>query len=93
MTTPCTNTAAPEPAVEITPSICLTQPCSVKVYPNGEHEGGETFNVTPDDMAGFDDIGELLGPKMDCVSKGMRWAENDGNICLEVLNPLSRCLS
>ncbi|CAM9469346.1 unnamed protein product, partial [Hapterophycus canaliculatus] len=63
----------PEEVVEVVPpSICLTQPCKVEVFNNGEHEAGKMFTVSPEDMDGLADIGELLGPKMECVSQGMR---------------------
>lgn len=61
-----------ESVVEVPPSVCLTQTCKVKVFHNGMHEGGATFDVSPSDMEGLEDIGELLGPKMGCVSEGMR---------------------
>lgn len=54
------------------PSVCLTQQCKVTVFHNGMHEGGSDFAVSPSDMEGFEDLGELLGPKMGCVSEGMR---------------------
>ncbi|CBN75608.1 conserved unknown protein [Ectocarpus siliculosus] len=62
----------PEKAVEVIPSVCLTQPCKVKVFHNGEHEGGKSFTVSPADVEGLQDLGEWLGPKMECVSQGMR---------------------
>ncbi|CAM9332570.1 unnamed protein product [Ectocarpus sp. 13 AM-2016] len=62
----------PEKAVEVIPSVCLTQSCEVKVFPNGEHEGGKSFTVSPADVEGLEDLGEWLGPKMECVSQGMR---------------------
>lgn len=62
----------PEKAVEVVPSVCLTQPCKVKVFHNGEHEGGASFTVSPADVEGLEDLGEWLGPKMECVSQGMR---------------------
>lgn len=67
----------PEEVVEvIPPSACLTQACWVEVFHNGEHEAGKNVTVSPADMDGLADIGELLGPKMDCVSEGMR-SENE----------------
>ncbi|CAB1105756.1 unnamed protein product [Ectocarpus sp. CCAP 1310/34] len=62
----------PEKAVEVIPSVCLTQSCNVKVFHNGEHEGGKSFTVSPADVEGLEDLGEWLGPKMECVSQGMR---------------------
>lgn len=56
----------------MSPSACLTEKCMVKVFHNGMHEGGNDFAVSPSDMEGFDDLGELLGPKMGCTSEGMR---------------------
>lgn len=58
--------------MEVVPSVCLTQPCKVKVFRNGEHEEGRSFTVSPADVEGLEDLGELLGPKMECVSQGMR---------------------
>lgn len=63
---------AQEPEPEPEPSVCLTQPCRVKVFHNGEHEKETLFTVSPADMEGLDDLGLLLGPKMECVSEGMR---------------------
>lgn len=67
-----TEVAKVEPQQEVKPSVCLTQTCAVKVFPNGEHEGGRSFRVAPFDMDGMEDIGQFLGPKMGCVSTGMR---------------------
>ncbi len=63
---------AQEPEPEPEPSVCLTQPCRVSVFQNGEHEKESVFTVSPADMEGLDDLGLLLGPKMECVSEGMR---------------------
>lgn len=59
---------------EVAPSACLTQPCRVTVFHNGMHEGGAEFVVSPADMEYFTDVGQFLGPKMECVSEGMRYA-------------------
>lgn len=56
----------------VPPSVCLTQPCLIQVFNNGEHENGKNFTVSPADMEGLEDVGQWLGPKMECVSEGMR---------------------
>ncbi|CAM9829612.1 unnamed protein product [Pylaiella littoralis] len=68
-----------EPEEVEPPSVCLTQTCQVKVYHNGEHEKGVIFTITPQDMEGVEDLGEWLGPKMECVSQGMR--KDEPNHC------------
>eukprot|EP00752_Nemacystus_decipiens_P008301 g7421.t1 len=63
---------AQEPMEVAPPSACFTQPCLLQVFHNGEHENGKNFTISPSDVEGVEDIGEWLGPKMDCVSEGMR---------------------
>lgn len=63
---------AQQPEEVAPPSACFTQPCLLQVFHNGEHANGKNFTVSPADVEGVEDIGEWLGPKMDCVSEGMR---------------------
>lgn len=64
--------AVEEPEEVAPPSVCLTQPCLVQVFRNGEHENGKNFTISPADVEAVADLGEWLGPKMECVSEGMR---------------------
>lgn len=65
-------TEASKKKLEIKMTTCLHQPCTFTVFRNGEHQAGQKIEVTPADMKEFSDLGEFLGPKMGCVSTGMR---------------------